>query len=157
MARAELHAHAQGKALAEEVGRVHRQAESAADRLESLLRERDADRTRLAEVQQALQEAMQHLKDLSNDAQVRLHLPSLGCHATGILLFMVSIYSGQTCCLPEMFQSPDHTLQKGKASGMPASTLSILMHGSWLTLGRVCRALTASRQEWKPRPRLSMR
>ena len=49
---------------------MHRQAESAANRLESLLRERNADRTRLAEVQQALQEAMQHLEDLSDEGQV---------------------------------------------------------------------------------------
>ncbi len=66
---------------------MHRQAESAADRLESLLRERDADRTRLAEVQQALQEAMQHLEDLSDEAQVLLHLPLPG-GCTGICHYL---------------------------------------------------------------------
>ena len=53
---------------------MQRGAESAADRLEALLGERDADRKRLAEVQVALQEAMQHLEDLSDDPQVLLHL-----------------------------------------------------------------------------------
>lgn len=59
---------------------MQRGAESAADRLEALLGERDADRTRLAEVQLALQEAVQHLEDLSDDGQVLSHFPVPGCH-----------------------------------------------------------------------------
>ena len=64
--------YAQGVALAEEMSRVQRQAESAADRLESLLKERDTDRKHLTEVQLALQEAMQHLEAIS-EAEVMYH------------------------------------------------------------------------------------
>jgi len=71
-------ADAQGMALAEEVSRVQREAEAAASKLESLLRERDAHREHLAQTQQALQEAMQHLEELSDKAQVPFKSPSSG-------------------------------------------------------------------------------
>ena len=62
--------------LVEEVSRVQREAEAAASKLESLLRERDAHREQLAQTQQALQEAMQHLEELSDEAQVPFKSPS---------------------------------------------------------------------------------
>ena len=71
--REDLHA-AQGKALAEETGRIHREAQVAAEKLEGLLRERDADRKQLAETHDALQEAMQHLEEVSDEAQVPLNI-----------------------------------------------------------------------------------
>ena len=59
---------------------MQRQAQSAADRLESLLKERDADRTRLTEVQLALQEAMQHLEAMSEaEVSYHFHVPSSTC------------------------------------------------------------------------------
>lgn len=65
---------AQGKALAEETARIHREAQAAAEKLEGLLRERDADRKQLAETQEALREAMQHLEEVSDEAQVPLNI-----------------------------------------------------------------------------------
>jgi hypothetical protein len=61
-------------ALAEETGRIHREAQAAAEKLEGVLRERDADRKQLAETQEALQEAMQHLEEISDEAQVPLNI-----------------------------------------------------------------------------------
>ena len=64
----------QGKALAEEMSRAHREAQAAAEQLGRLLDERDADRRQLAMTQQALQDAMQHLEEISDEAEVlQLH------------------------------------------------------------------------------------
>ena len=60
--------------MAEETGRIHREAQAAAEKLEGLLRERDADRKQLAETQEALREAVQHLEEVSDEAQVPLNI-----------------------------------------------------------------------------------
>ena len=52
------------------MSRAQREAEAAAEQLGRLLEERNADRTQLTETQQALQEAMQHLEEISDEAQV---------------------------------------------------------------------------------------
>ena len=49
---------------------MRREAQAAAEQLGKLLEEREADRRQLAETQQALQEAMQHLEDISDEAEV---------------------------------------------------------------------------------------
>ena len=49
---------------------MQREAQAAAEQLGRLLEEREADRRQLAETQQALQEAMQHLEDISDEAEV---------------------------------------------------------------------------------------
>ncbi len=63
---------AQGKALAEETSRIHREAEAAAKQLERLLRERDAHMKQLTETREALRETMQHLEEATGEAQVPL-------------------------------------------------------------------------------------
>ena len=59
---------------------MQREAKAAAEQLGRLLEEREADRRQLAETQQALQEAMQHLEDISDEAEVMNIWPTARLH-----------------------------------------------------------------------------
>lgn len=66
----------------------------AADRLESLVREREAERKQLLETQAGLREALSHLESVSNEAQV---LCSHACSAISTAaLIPLSFLSLQT-------------------------------------------------------------
>lgn len=77
---------------------MQREAAAAAEQLEDLLTERDADRKQLAETQQALQEAMQHLEDISDKAQVRYSMSTSASlsfqhfRESEALIFLLEIY-----------------------------------------------------------------
>jgi hypothetical protein len=49
---------------------MREEARLAAERLEALVKEREAERGQLRETQTALREALQHLESVSNEAQV---------------------------------------------------------------------------------------
>ena len=60
----------QGRALAAEMMKMQEEAHTAAEKLEALLRERDAERKQLLETQTALNDALHHLEAIGNEAEV---------------------------------------------------------------------------------------
>ncbi len=51
---------------------MREEARTAADRLEALVKEREAERKQLLETQAALSEALSHFETVSNEAEVHL-------------------------------------------------------------------------------------
>ncbi len=60
----------QGRALAAEMIKMREEAHTAAERLEALVKEREAERKQLLETQAALNDALSHLEAVSNEAEV---------------------------------------------------------------------------------------
>lgn len=62
--------HVQGRMLAAEMMKMREEAHTAAERLEALVRDREAERAQLLETQTALNDALNHLEAVSNEAEV---------------------------------------------------------------------------------------
>lgn len=60
----------QGRALAAEMAHMRDEARAAAEKLEALGRDREAERKQLRETQAALKEALDHLQSVGDEAQV---------------------------------------------------------------------------------------
>jgi len=81
----------QGRALAAEMVRMREEARIAADRLESLVREREAERKQLLETQAGLSDALSHLESVTIEAQV------LSSHASSAISTTAFPSSSRPC------------------------------------------------------------
>ena len=69
----------QGRLLAAEMGRLKGEAGAANERLQAVLALTQAEHAQLVETQEALEDALEQLEALANDAGVMLGLPGAPC------------------------------------------------------------------------------